>query len=154
VLIVATAESDEMIPKLYQAGADRVVSPFDIAARFVLMATMRPIVSEFVIYVLFNRQTGLETTELYMDEGLPWVGQTLAELDLDGRYEAGVIGIRTTDGRFIYSPDARQRISHGEVLIVVTPMRCSDQLRTEAYGDSDKRPKSLRRARAVPLPSY
>ena len=44
LLITATANSDEMIPKLRRAGADRVISPFRIAAQFVLLATTRPAV--------------------------------------------------------------------------------------------------------------
>jgi Trk K+ transport system NAD-binding subunit len=144
VLIVATAETDEMVPKLYQAGADRVLNPFHIASQFVLMATTRPVVSEFVRYVLFNRETGLETTELYMEQGAPWIGQTLRELALKSRYNAGVIGIRHANGQFLYAPSADHVIIAGEVLIVVTPMSEADNLRSDAYGGADKRPKSIR----------
>lgn len=144
VLIVATAETDEMVPKLYQAGADRVLNPFHIAAQFVLMATTRPVVSEFVRYVLFNRETGLETTELYMEEGAPWIGHSIRNLELNERYGAGVIGIRLANHRFIYAPPPDHMIGETDVLIVVTPMAEADSLRAEAYGGADKRPKSIR----------
>lgn len=144
ILIVATAETDEMVPKLYQAGADRVLNPFHIAAQFVLMATTRPVVSEFVRFVLFNRETGLETTELYMEEGAPWIGQSIRTLELKERYGAGVIGIRQANRQFIYAPPPDQTIAETDVLIVVTPMAESDRLRAEAYGGADKRPKSIR----------
>ena len=56
-----------MIEKLERAGADRVVSPFHVAARFVLLTTTRPEISSFVNAVLYNYHTGLETTEIYME---------------------------------------------------------------------------------------
>jgi voltage-gated potassium channel Kch len=48
LLITTTANTDDMIEKLEMAGADRVVSPFHVAARFVLLTTTRPELSGYV----------------------------------------------------------------------------------------------------------
>ncbi len=98
ILITATAENDLMVDKLRRAGADRVISPFRIAGQFVLLATLRPIVSDFMQYVLFNRRIGLETTELYMQDDSPWIGRQVKDLALNERFDAGVIGIRLANG--------------------------------------------------------
>jgi voltage-gated potassium channel len=145
LLITATAASDDMIPKLHRAGADRVISPFDIAAHLVLLATIAPIVNDFLQYVLFNYQTGLETTELYMEEDSPWIGQTIGSLDLERRFRAGVVGLRRADGNFLYAPPDIYLIGKREVLIVTTPMTHSDELRAVAHGSETKRPRTLRR---------
>ncbi len=76
LLIVATATADDMIPRLRRAGADRVVTPFRIAAQFVLLATTRPVVSDFIQHILYNYETGYETTELYIQDDNPWIGMT------------------------------------------------------------------------------
>jgi voltage-gated potassium channel len=144
LLITATAKSDDMIPKLRRAGADRVVSPFRIAAQFVLLATTRPIVSDFLQYVLFNYHAGIETTELYMQDNSPWIGKTLEDLLLHRVFHAGVIGVRTANGRFLYAPHYSYTISEKEVLIVTTPMIYSDELRLAAHGGESKRPDTLR----------
>lgn len=144
LLITATANNDAMIAKLQRAGADRVVSPYRVAAQFVLLATTRPVVHDFMQYVLYNRQTGLETTELYMQENSPWVGKSLHALDLRSRYQAGVLGIRRAEGVFVFAPSSTHVIQPHEVLVVVTPIDVSDALRTDAHGGESRRPRSIR----------
>jgi voltage-gated potassium channel len=144
LLITATASSDDLIPKLRRAGADRVVSPFHIAAQFVLLATTAPAINDFMQYVLFNYQVGLETTELYMEDDSPWIGETVEALRLDRLFRAGVIGIRGANGSYVYAPPTDYKIGEHEVLIVTTPMIHSDELRLAAHGSATKRPRTLR----------
>ena len=146
LLISVTATTDDMIEKLRRSGADRVVSPFHVAAQFVLLATTRPEIAEFLQHVLYNEITGLETAELYMEDDSPWIGKTIRELALTARYRASVIGIRQANrAEFLYAPPAEHRVQAQEVLIVITPMEFFDEMRANATGDIDKRPATLRR---------
>jgi voltage-gated potassium channel len=145
LLITAIALSDEMIPKLHRAGADRVVGPFQVAAQFVLLATTRPAVSDFLQYVVYNHAARIETTELYMQDDSPWIGRSVESLLLDRLFRAGVIGIRQANGHYVYAPPGDYVIQPHEVLIVVTPMEHSDELRVTAHASATGRPLSLRR---------
>lgn len=149
LLITAAAQSNEMLPKLHRAGADRVVSPFQIAAQFVLLATTRPVVSDFLQYVVYNYAARIETTELYMQDDSGWIGSNLERLNLYGQYQAGVIGIRQADGQFVYTPSEDYVLKPYDVLIVVTPMQYADELRALAHGSATKRPASLRRTQPL-----
>jgi Trk K+ transport system NAD-binding subunit len=134
-----------MVDKLERAGADRVVSPFHVAARLILLTTTRPELAAFVNYVLFNYLTGLETTEIYMEETSEWIGKTIHELRLGKRFEAGVIGIRQDDRQtFLYAPPSDYVIKNHEVLIIVTPMKYSDTLANDAHGGAVRAPSTLR----------
>ncbi len=144
LLITSTAQDDDMVPKLRRAGADRVVTTFQVAAQFVLLATTRPAVSDFVQYVVYNYSARLETTELYMQDDSPWIGQSLESLYLDRLFRAGVLGIRLANGQYVYAPSDSHVLQPHEVLIVVTPMEHSDELRVTAHGSASKRPVSLR----------
>lgn len=145
LLITATANSDDMIDKLMRAGADSVVSPFHVAAQFVLLASIQPETSHFMKHVLFNYETGLETTELYMETDSPWIGETIESLRIDRLFRAGVIGIRLADRQtYIYAPPSDYVIGANEVLIVVVPMIYSDELASSAHGSISKRPTTLR----------
>ena len=145
LLISVTAPTDDMIAKLKRSGADRVVSPFHVAAQFVLLSTTRPEIADFLQHVLYNEITGLETAELYMEDDSPWIGSTIRALALSMRYRAGVIGIRQSDGTsFEYAPPLDYVIQPHEVLIIITPMQYFDQLRSNATGHKDKRPATLR----------
>lgn len=144
VLIVAAAQNESMSQRLRRAGADRVMSPLRIAAQFVLLATTRPIVSDFMQYVLYNYDAGIETTELYMQQDSPWIGQTIGTLRLGDEYRAFVIGVRQPDGTYIYAPPLTHVIQMHEVLIVITPMSHADTIRLTAHGGVSRRPRTLR----------
>ncbi len=152
LLITATAQHETMIPKLRRAGADRVVTPFQVAAQFTLLATTRPAVSDFLQFVVYNYHAQIETTELYMQDDSPWIGSTIDDLKLASKFNAGVIGVRKADGRYHYAPSSQFTLKPNEVLIVVTPMKYSDELRTLAHGSTTRRPSSLRTGRTGKLP--
>ncbi|MCY4466502.1 MAG: NAD-binding protein [Chloroflexi bacterium] len=145
LLVSVTATTDDMVEKLRRSGADRVVSPFHVAAQFVLLSTTRPEVAEFLQHVLYNEQTQLETAEFYMEDDSPWIGKTLQQLSLANRYRAGVIGIRKAkSARYVYAPPPDHKLLPYEVLIVITPMRFFDEMREEASGHINRRPATLR----------
>jgi voltage-gated potassium channel len=151
LLITATAQHETMIPKLRRAGADRVVTPFQEAAQFTLLATTRPAVSDFLQFVVYNYHAQIETTELYMQDDSPWIGSTIDDLKLASKFKAGVIGVRKADGRYHYAPSSQFTLKQDEVLIVVTPMKHADELRTLAHGSVTRRPTSLRTGRTGKL---
>lgn len=150
LLITAIADTDDMIDKLHLAGADRVINPYHVAAQFVIHSTTRPEVTNFIQSVLFNYQTGLETTEIYMENDAQWIGKSLSELRLDKRFNAGVIGVRLEDREtFMYAPPGSHVIQPQEVLIIIVPMDQSDALRVDAHGGESKRPSTLRRVKVL-----
>lgn len=151
LLITASADNDDLVAKLYRAGADRVINPYRIAAQFMLLATTRPVVSDFIQYVLYNRLTRLETAELYIEDDSPWVGRAIGELGLTEGYAARIIGVRLSDLSFIYAPPMSFMISNGIVVLAVTSMDRFDALREYAYGSASRRPQSLRTTRPVPF---
>jgi uncharacterized protein with PhoU and TrkA domain len=94
---------------------------------------------------LFNYRTGLETTEIYMEDSSEWIGKSIAELHLGKRFDAGVVGIRNPDHEtFLYAPPSKHVIEEHEVLIIVTPMKNSDALANDAHGGAVRAPTTLR----------
>lgn len=149
ILITATADSPDLVDKLNRAGADRVLLPFQMAARFVILSTTRPVVFDFLQTILYNRFANLETTELYIADDSPWVGHTIGALRLREEFGAGVIGLRTPHGHYECTPSADTRIESGCVLMVVLPINAHDLIRSMAYGGADRRPESLRPRRNI-----
>jgi voltage-gated potassium channel len=144
LLITAAADSEELRKKLIRAGADRVITPYTIAAQLMLMATTRPVVSEFMQYVLYNRVTQLETVELYIEDDSPWIGKRFGDLGLTERFSAHILGVRQLDHTFTYVPDDATVIEEGQIIIALTTMQRFDALRVNAYGSVHKRPSTLR----------
>lgn len=145
LLITASANSDDMIEDLEIAGVDRMVSPFHVAAQFVLAATMRPALKDFMEYITFNYETGLETLDIFMEDSSPWIGETIESLQLDNLFKARVISIRLDDQKtYILAPSSDYIIKPHEVLIVVAPMSNFDNLHLSSYGSVIKQPITLR----------
>jgi uncharacterized protein with PhoU and TrkA domain len=100
-------------------------------------------------YVLYNYAAGIETTELYMEDNSPWIGKTIEDLRLDRIFRAHVIGVRQANGQFVYAPQVTHEIKAHEVLVIVTPMAHSDELRLTAHGSQNKRPDTLRQPSVI-----
>jgi voltage-gated potassium channel len=64
LLIVARAAQDESVAKLERAGADRVVSPYQIGGRRMAMLALRPLSVEFVDSVFHQPQGELLLEEI------------------------------------------------------------------------------------------
>ncbi|MGE5211208.1 MAG: potassium channel family protein, partial [Acidobacteriota bacterium] len=89
LFIVARARQDESVPKLANAGADRVVNPQELGAARMASFVARPHVAEFVDVVMHERSLEFRMQEYDVPESSPLAGATLRDADL--RRRAGVL---------------------------------------------------------------
>ncbi len=118
LFIVARASRDEAEPKLRRAGADRVISPYQIGGRRMAMLALRPVAVEFVDRLLHDPQTDLLLEELDVREGSPLVGRTLEALrNMECR---GLIVLAVKQGpRLVPNPPPDLVLGPGDLLIVM-----------------------------------
>jgi voltage-gated potassium channel len=119
LFIVARARQDESVPKLANAGADRVVNPQELGAARMASFVARPNVAEFVDVVMHERSLEFRMQEFEVTPGSPMAGMTLREANL--RKETGVLilAMRRTDGTFTTNPDPGMVIEPHQILIAV-----------------------------------
>ncbi len=119
LFIVARARQDESVPKLANAGADRVVNPQELGAARMASFVARPHVAEFVDVVMHERSLEFRMQEFDIPVGSPLAGHTLREANL--RKETGVLvlAVRMVDGTFTTNPDPGMVIEPHQVLIAV-----------------------------------
>ena len=119
LFIVARARQDESVPKLANAGADRVVNPQELGAARMASFVSRPHVAEFVDVVMHERSLEFRMQEYDVPEGSALAGKTLREADL--RKQAGVLvlALRRVDGSFTTNPDPDIVIEPHQILIAV-----------------------------------
>ena len=128
LFIVARARQDESVPKLANAGADRVVNPQELGAARMASFVARPHVAEFVDVVMHERSLEFRMQEYDVPEGSPIAGQTLREADLRKRAGVLVLALRRTDGTFTTNPDPDIVIEPHQVLIAVGTSTDFDRL--------------------------
>jgi voltage-gated potassium channel len=119
LFIVARARQDESVPKLANAGADRVVNPQELGAARMASFVARPHVAEFVDVVMHERSLEFRMQEFDVPEGSPLAGQTLREADLRKRAGVLILALRRVDGTFSTNPDPDTVIEPHQVLIAV-----------------------------------
>jgi len=119
LFIVARARQDESVPKLANAGADRVVNPQELGAARMASFVSRPHVAEFVDVVMHERSLEFRMQEYDVPEGSALAGKTLREADLRKRSGVLVLALRRVDGTFTTNPDPDIVIEPHQVLIAV-----------------------------------
>ncbi|MDX1615899.1 MAG: potassium channel protein [Candidatus Promineifilaceae bacterium] len=117
--IVTRSVTPENEAKMQRAGADRVVSPYQIGGRHMANVLLRPRVTEFIDVVTLDGGLELWLEELRIAEGSPLAGKSVVEADL--RRSTGVTLIalvRRESGKTIL-PDENALLAPGDELIVV-----------------------------------
>ena len=117
--VVARARQDESVPKLANAGADRVVNPQELGAARMASFVSRPNVAEFIDVVMHERSLEFRMQELAVEPDSPLAGCTLREANLPARTGVLVLAMRRADGSFTTNPSPDTMIEPGQVLIAV-----------------------------------
>jgi len=119
LFIVARARQDESVPKLANAGANRVVNPQELGAARMASFVARPHVAEFVDVVMHERSLEFRMQEYEVPDGSPLAGKTLREAELRRRSGVLVLAMRRVDGSFTTNPDPDTVIEPHQILIAV-----------------------------------
>ena len=119
LFIVARAREDESVPKLANAGADRVVNPQELGAARMASFIARPNVAEFVDVVMHERSLEFQMREFVVEEGSSLAGRTLRDANIRERSGALILALRDPDGSFTTNPTGDSLIQPGHVLIAV-----------------------------------
>jgi len=99
IQIVARANEKGTKSKLLHAGADRVISPFEIAGRRMASTVLRPSVLRFLDTVVHEAGVDLHLEEVSVEAGSAMAGQTLRESDLGNRTGCIIVGVHDADGQ-------------------------------------------------------
>jgi voltage-gated potassium channel len=119
LFVIARAESGDSTAKLKRAGADRVISPYQIGALQMAQTALRPAVVDF-----FEIATNSENLELSMEQvkigpGSALDGQSLGNSNLRQTYKVVVVGIQRAEGRMEFNPSPETAMRAGDHLVVL-----------------------------------
>jgi voltage-gated potassium channel len=125
LFIVARAGQPASIRRLELAGADRVVSPYEMAGREIASLALRPdLVGIMPPRCADGSAMGVE--ELVVRPGSGALGTTLHGAGLLGPALAHVLAVRRRDGRLFINPDAALALQEGDLVIALgTPDQLS-----------------------------
>ncbi|MEW6754987.1 MAG: potassium channel protein [Candidatus Latescibacterota bacterium] len=122
--IVARASEKGTEAKLLRAGADRVISPFEIAGRRMASTVLRPHVVNFLDVITHGSGADMRLEEVHVDPSSTLVGKSLRECDLGRRTRAVIVAIHDSEGRPRTGPDSHTTLAEmplqaGDILIAL-----------------------------------
>lgn len=134
LFIVSRAETEDATQKLKRAGADRVISPYQIGARQMAQTAIRPAVVDFVELATSSESLELAMEEIAIGAQSALVEQTILAANLRQRYGVIVVGIQRQDRSMEFNPEPETTIRTGDKLVVLGRPDSLRRLETEAAG--------------------
>jgi voltage-gated potassium channel len=115
LFIVARVEDAGAEQKLRRAGANRVVSPYQIGGARLAQAVLRPTVVDFIELATKNEHLELQIEEARVGAGSPLAGSTLRDSALRTRLKVIVVAIKKAGGDMLFNPDPATKIEAGAI---------------------------------------
>jgi voltage-gated potassium channel len=117
--VVARASQNETKKPLYSAGANVVVSPFDVGARRMAHAILRPNVIRFLELAFSDENTDIHIEEVKVAASSTLVDVTLKDSGIRKAYDLIILSIVKDDGTMLFNPSADTRINAGDTVVAV-----------------------------------
>ena len=132
LFIVGRAEGDDAARKLLRAGANRVVSPYQIGAVQMAQTAIRPAVVDFMTLATSSDNLELAMEEITVMKGASLGDKSLLDANLRQRFGVIVVAIQREDGRMDFNPEPDTAIRAGDKLVVLGRPHSLRRLEVEA----------------------
>ncbi|MEO1022083.1 MAG: potassium channel protein [Bacteroidota bacterium] len=122
--------------KVLRAGADKVISPYDIGANRMANVILRPHVIRFIESISDESQPDQSFEEVLISPGSAFEGKTLAEIDVRNQYSILIIAIVPDGERIRFNPKSADRVHIGDSLIVMGNYEDIEHFKETACNDT------------------
>jgi voltage-gated potassium channel len=134
LFIVSRAETEDATIKLKRAGADRVISPYQIGAVQIAQTALRPAVVDFVELATSTDNLELAMEEITIAPQSPLANTSILDANLRQRFGVIVVGIQREDRRMEFNPEPDTAIRPADKLVVLGRPDSLKKLESEAAG--------------------
>ena len=118
LIIITRALDSANEKKMYRAGANRVVSPYELSSHRIVRMVEKPNVVDFFDSLLSSQKYKLSLEERLVNEGSEFNGRTIREAGFRERFNAIIVAVRR-DGEMIFNPGPDLSIRSGDILILI-----------------------------------
>jgi len=132
LFILVRADTQANLRKLMRAGADKVISPYEIGADRMAQVILKPNVDHFLEHILRTESIHYMMEEVTVRDRALLAGSSLAEANFRQRYEAIVVGIvDAKTGELSFNPSPDMTIHAGDTLLVMGDHAVIETLKRE-----------------------
>jgi voltage-gated potassium channel len=119
LFIIGRAETDDATIKLKRAGANRVISPYQIGGVQIAQTALRPAVVDFMELATSSENLELAMEQVTVVAHSALANRSIVEANLRQKYGVIVIGIQREDSRMEFNPEPDTAIRPGDKLVVL-----------------------------------
>jgi len=119
LFIVSRVEAMHSEQKMLRAGANRVVSPYQIGGSRVAQAMLRPTVVDFIDLATRTEHIELQMEESRIRPGSVLAGAKLRESELRSKLRVIVVAIKKGSGKMLFNPDPETTLEVEDILIAI-----------------------------------
>jgi voltage-gated potassium channel len=117
--IIARVESDDAEHKLRRAGADRVISPYQIGAAHIAQTALRPAVVDFVQLATRSEHLDLSMEQVHIPSGSSLIGRSIVDAGIRQKFGVIIVAIKRGDGAMEFNPPPEAVIRAADELVVL-----------------------------------
>ncbi|MEI6134147.1 MAG: potassium channel protein [Desulfomonile sp.] len=117
--IIARAGEEGAQKKLLRAGANRVISPYQVGGMRMVMGILKPEVMNFLEVVMDYRDMNIEIEEIKVAEDSAYAGMSLIDTDIRKDLNLIVIAIKKNSGKMVFNPGPQTIIEGNDTLIAM-----------------------------------
>jgi voltage-gated potassium channel len=119
LFIIARVESDDAEHKLRRAGADRVISPYQIGATHMAQTALRPAVVDFVQLATSSERLDLSMEQVRIKNDSALANQSIVDAGIRQKFGVIVVGIKRAAGTMEFNPPPEAVMRPGDELVVL-----------------------------------
>lgn len=119
LFITARASRNESKSKLLAAGANNVVSPYDIGAISMAQRILRPTVTSFLDLAFAEQRKDIKMEEIPVSSSSGIINIMLKDSGIRQKYNLIIIAIKKQDGNMLFNPSFETKIQAGDTVIAV-----------------------------------
>lgn len=122
--IIARAAEEPAQKKLVRAGANRVISPYQIGGMRMVMGILKPTVMNFIEMAMDHRHLNIELEEVRVASGSAYGGKRLVDTGIRGGLDLIIIAVKKKDGTMVFNPGPYTVIEDEDTLIAMGEKDC------------------------------
>jgi len=119
LFIIARVESDDAEHKLRRAGADRVISPYQIGATHMVQTALRPAVVDFVQLATSSERLDLSMEQVHIKDDSALANQSIVDAGIRQKFGVIIVGIKRAGGAMEFNPAPEAIMRAGDELVVL-----------------------------------
>ena len=119
LFIVARAIQNTTKRTLEAAGANKVISPYDLGARRMAHAILRPTVIKYLELAFTDENTEIQVEEIQVRSTSQLLNVALKDSGIRQKLDLIILTIKKADGTMIFNPKADTRMETDDTLVVV-----------------------------------